>query len=226
MDPVVVPLRSRRRQRALALQKAQHAVPAAGLIAAGAGALGSGAEGLDLALALVEIVTSVLLIGTIVRGFRAARASRPNGSHHAHGGVDWADIWAAAVLFAEAGERWHLTQHIARPTILTAIVTLGLGLFHGRLAARQGRRRSLRVDDAGVYVGGRPFGTFRARWPELADISFRGNVAELRTRAGKVRRLDLADLEGAAAVQAALGLAQAHLHSLPPPARAAGSQQA
>jgi hypothetical protein len=224
MDSIVVPLHSRRRQRGLLVQKVQHAIPTAGLITAGVGALRSGAHGFDLALAVVEIVTSVLLIRGIVQSFRAARAPRSSGHHHGHG-VDWTDIWAAGVLFAEAGERWHLTHHIARPTILTALVTLALGLFHGRLAARRAHRRSLRVDDAGIYVGGRPFGAFHAGWPELATISVTGDVAELRTRAGRVRRLDLADLEGAAAVRAALGLAQAHLHSLPPPP-GAGSQEA
>ncbi|MEO8077608.1 MAG: hypothetical protein ABI818_14865 [Acidobacteriota bacterium] len=216
MDPIVVPLHSRRRQRGLLVQKVQHAVPATGLIAAGVGALRSGAHGFDLALAIVEMVTSVLLIRGIVQSVLASRTPR-SGHDHAHG-VDWTDIWAAGVLFAEAGERWHLTHHFARPTILTAIVTLALGLFHGRIATRKARRRSLRVDDDGVHVGGRPFGAFHARWPELATISVTGDVAELRTRAGNVRRVDLADLENRAAVSAALGAARAHLKSLPAPA--------
>jgi hypothetical protein len=32
------------------------------------------------------------------------RQRQPSRGHHAHG-VDWIDIWAAGVLFAEAAER-------------------------------------------------------------------------------------------------------------------------
>jgi hypothetical protein len=216
MDPVVVPLRSRRRQRASALQKVQHAVPAAGLTAAGVHALATGVHGLELALAIVEVVTSVLLVGAIVQSFRAASARGRERAHGGHG-IDWADVWAAGVLFAEAAERWHLTHHIARPTIVTGLVTLGLGLFHGRIAARQAGRRVLRVDDTGVYVRARPFRGLHARWTDIAHISVTGDKAEIRTRAGRVRRLDFADLEGADTVRAALGVAQLHLNALATP---------
>lgn len=225
MDPIVVPLQSRRQQRAAVFQKLQHAVPAVGLIAAGLEALTSGAHGFGLALAVVEIGTSVLLIRAIVSSFREARVHRHESHHPAHG-VDWADIWAAGVLFAEAAERWHLTHHIARPVILTAFVTLGLGLFHGRMATSRARRRVLRVDDTGIYVKSRPFNAFEARWREIADIDVTGDAAAIRTRAGKARRLDLADLQGAAAVRAALGAAQEHLKSLPPPEPAVTSVKA
>jgi hypothetical protein len=194
----------------------QHAVPAAGLIAAGVQALTSGAHGFELGLALVEVLTSVLLIRAIVQSFRASRAHRRKGLHHTHG-VDWIDIWAAGVLFAEAAERWHLAHHIARPIILNALVTLGLGLFHRRVAAFRARRHSLRMDDAGVYVGGKPFSALRARWTEIADITVSGRLAEIRTRAGRVRRLNLADLEDSEAVRAALDTALTHLKSLRPP---------
>lgn len=216
MIPVTLVLRSRRQQRALAFQKLNHAIPSVGLLAAGFQAVTFGAEGFDLALAVVEIVTSVFLITTIVRSVRAARAQGHAGLHHSHG-VDWVDIWAAGVLFAEALERWHLKHHIARPIILTGIVTLGLGVFHGRMTAFRHRRRSLRIDDNGLHVPGRPFRTLKATWPEIADITVTASSAEIRTRAGRRRRLDLRDLENGDAVRAALNEAQAYLKSLPPP---------
>jgi hypothetical protein len=202
MDSVVVLLQSRRRERAQLLQKINHAIPAAGLLVTATQALAEGVGGAGLALAVVEIVTSAMLIFTFARGVRAARGSEPREHGHPHG-VDWIDIWAAGVLFAEAAERWHLTHHVSRPTILTAIVTLGLGLFHGRIAASIQQRRAVRMTAEGIYVGARPFRGLHARWADVASISIAGHVAEVRTRRGRVRRLDLTDLRNADEVRAA-----------------------
>jgi len=209
---IVVPLRSIRRERALLVQKLQHAIPAVGLLFAGLESLRHGPHGFELALALVEVVTSGLLIATIARSVKTARAAGRSGLHHAHG-IDWIDVWAAGVLFAEAGERWHLTRHVARPTILTALVTLGLGLFHGRLSAMGERRRVLRIDDHGIVVGGKPFRTFQASWKEIADITITAAATEarIRTTTGRTRRLVLSDLDRPDEVRRALEEARRRL---------------
>ena len=209
---VVVPLHSRRLKRALTLQKLNHAVPTVGLIFSGVQALQHGAEGFELVLAIVEILTSAFLIVTLARSIRAARAA--TSAHHApHARVDWVDIWAAGVLFAEAGERWHLRHHIARPIILNALLTLALGLAHERMGAFRGRRRSMRLTADGIRIPGKPFRSFEARWPEIASVRVTDSSAEVRTRAGRVRRLDLADLENAAEVRAAFEEAQRRVKS-------------
>ena len=213
MDPILVPLLSRRMNRAQAMQKLNHAVPTVGLVVAGVQALKEGAGGFDLALAIVEIGTSVVLVATIARSIRDARKGGNRETQRAHG-IDWVDIWAAAVLFVEAAERWHLRHHIARPLILTAFLTLGLGLAHGRMTAFRHRRRSLRISAEGIYVGGRPFNTFRSQWNDIAAIVVTERSAEIRTRNGRVRRLNLADLENADAVRAAIEDAQAHIADL------------
>jgi hypothetical protein len=202
MDSVVVLLQSRRLERAQLLQKMNHAIPAAGLLVTGMQALGEGVEGAGLALAVVEIVTSAMLIVTFARGARSARQRGPRAHGPSHG-VDWIDIWAAAVLFAEVAERWHLTRHLSRPTILTAIITLALGLFHGRIAASLQRRRAVRITADGIYVRARPFRGLTARWADVASISIAGQVAEVRTRGGRARRVDLTDLRNADEVRAA-----------------------
>lgn len=205
-----VPLRSKRRERALAVQKFQHAIPAAPLLFAGLQAIGKGEHGLALALAVFEIGTSVLLLGTVVREIRAMRRPPAQAHHprHAHHGVDWVHIFAAGVLIAEVLEHWHLTHHIRRPTVLTAIVTLGLGLFHGRLQRFTEARRSLRVDDDGIQIGGKFFQTFRAKWPEVASIDVDERSAWITTLDGRVRKLNLSDLHGADDVRRALDEAQ------------------
>ena len=91
MASLVVPLRSRRLKGALAVQQLNRAVPTVGLIYSGLEALQRGAHGFELVLAVVEIVTSVFLIGTLARSIRAARARTSAPAHHAHA-VDRVDI--------------------------------------------------------------------------------------------------------------------------------------
>jgi hypothetical protein len=203
---VIVPLRSKRRERAVLIQKLQHAVPGAMLLFAGFRAIGEHASGFPLALAVFEIVSSVLLIGSVIIAFRKAR--RPARSEHVphlhHGGVDWIDIFTAALLFAEVAEHWHLKHHVARPTLLTAFVLLIVGLLHGRIARRAERRFTIRVEDDDLYVGGKPFRALRVKWADIASIDIDSRYGTIRTRAGRTRRLNLSDLEGANHVRAAL----------------------
>ncbi len=218
VEATTVPLRSRRRERALVAQKIQHIVPALGLLMAAGQALRDGAHGGELALALVEIVTCAALVISFARHLRAAR--KPHATVHVAHGVDWFDIFAAGVLGAEALERWHLTHHIARPTILMALATLGLGLFHGAIAARQARRWVLQVDSRGVRIGGKPFRTFFAAWPDIASIMLTPATVAIRTHSGRSRRLHLDDLHDSARVHATLAAAQAHLEALRDPPQA------
>jgi hypothetical protein len=194
------------------VQKIQHAVPALILLPAGLKAVGEGARGFALALGLFEIVTSVLLIGSFFVAIRKAR--RPvNDAHlpHAHDGVDWIDIFTAGVLFAEAAEHYHLTHHVARPTILLAIVLLTIGLLHGRIVRRAEKRFTLRVEDGGLYVGGKPFRSIRAPWQDVTSIDVGERYATIQLRGGRRRKLDLSDLEGSQHVRHALAEAQARI---------------
>lgn len=210
---MIVPLRSKRRERAVLIQKLQHAIPGAMLLFAGFRAIGENARGFALALALFEIVSSALLIGSVIVAFKKAR--RPANSAHAphlhHGGADWIDIFTAALLFAEVAEHWHLKHHVARPTLLTAFVLLIVGLLHGRIARRAERRFTIRVEQDDLYVGGKPFRSLRVKWADIASIDIDNRYATIRTRAGRTRRLNLEDLEGADHVRAALEEARRRL---------------
>ncbi|HMC78725.1 MAG TPA: hypothetical protein VKH34_16370 [Vicinamibacterales bacterium] len=203
-----VPLRSKRRERAQAVQKFQHAIPAAPLLFAGLQAIRGGAHGLELALAIFEIATSALLLGTVAREVRTLRRPAEHSAHASHHGVDWVHIFAACVLVAEVLEHYHLTHHIRRPTVVTALVTLALGLFHGRLQRLHERRRVLRVEDEGIHVGGRFFQSFRAKWEHIASIDLGDRHASIKTHDGRERKLNLADLHGADEVRAVLADAQ------------------
>jgi hypothetical protein len=210
---LTVSLRSKRRERVVLVQKLQHAVPGAMLLFAGLQALGEGVRGFALALAVFEIVTSVLLIGSVAVAFRKARrpANHADLPHVHHGGVDWIDIFTGGMLLAEAAEHWHLKHHVKGPTILMAFSLLAVGLLHGRIARRAERRFTIRVEEDDLYVGGKPFRLFRAKWADIVSIDIGPRYATIRTRAGRERRLDLADLEGANHVRAALAEAQRRL---------------
>jgi hypothetical protein len=212
LTSVIVPLRSRRRERAVIAQKVQHAAPAVVLFGAGVTALREGPQGAELLLAIVEIVSSALLMGSFAHAIRKARRPANAAEHpHHHQGVDWIDIFTAAVLFAEAWEHYHVTHHVKRPTIALGIALLSIGLLHGRILRRSEKRRSLRVDEEGLYVGGKPFRSLHAKWGEIAAIDVAERWGTITLKNGRVRKLDLPDLEGSHHVRAALAAAQQRL---------------
>jgi hypothetical protein len=208
---LVVPLHSRRRHRAQFGQKLQHLIPAAGLLFGGVQSLMAGVEGTERTLAIVGIITSALLMTAFTRHLRTLRPQPAALAGHGRHGIDWMDIWAAGVLFAEAAEKWRIRGHIWRPETLAAVATLAIGLGHGKLAARNERRRALRLTDDRLIVGRRFFGDFKASWDQIAEIVVTDREATIRTHQGKTRRLNLADLENAPAVRDALAIAQTRL---------------
>src|SRR5471030_93699 len=211
---IVVPLNSRRQKRAAVVQKANHLIPAAGLLFSGVQSLADGVGGVELVLAVGGIITSALLLAAFVKHLHTLRTHTT--THAAHG-VDWMDIFAAGVLFAEGVEKYRIRGHLFRPEFLATAATLGIGLFHGRLAAAAARRRSLRITADHLYIGGRlRFSrALTARWDEISEITITDREAVICTRAGRRRRLNLADLENAPAVRDALYAAQQRL--LPAP---------
>lgn len=217
---LTVPLRSKRRERVVLIQKLQHAAPGAMLLFAGLQAFKENAHGFALALAVFEIITSVLLIGSVGVALRKARrpANHADLPHVHHGGVDWVDVFTGGLLFAEAAEHWHLKHHLKGPTVLLATVLLVIGFLHGRIKRRGERRFTLRVGDDELYVGGRPFRSLRAPWADIVSIEVGARYARIRTRAGRERKLDLSDLEGADHVRAALDEARRRITPLLPSA--------
>jgi hypothetical protein len=213
---VLVPMHSRRRQRAQFAQKLQHLAPAVALLFTAFQGIRAGeVHGLPLVITAAEIVTSVVLIAIAGRTFRRLASRQPHGHGH-HAGTDWFDVWAAGVLFAEAGEKWIVSHHISGPTILTGVATLALGLAHGRIVTPRERRRALRMTDEELIVGGRPFRRFTVRWNQIKSITINDREAEILTRDGRAKKVDFDDLENAAEVRAALSTAQARLPAVSP----------
>ncbi len=214
MDAAVeIPLVSKRRERGKFLQKLQHAIPAVPLLIAGIHGLMAGERGFALVLAMAELVVGLLLLRTLVKELIALR--RPGHTHTGHHhSVDWFDIFAAGMLTVEALEHWHTRHHLPRPMLLTAAVTLCLGLFHGRIAAYTARRRSLRIDAEGIRIGGR-FHQHFVSWPDIERIDLEDRKARIIARSGREQRIDLADLRNASEVRQALLAARTRLAPQP-----------
>jgi hypothetical protein len=213
MEPLTVVLRSKRRQRAVAVQKLQHLVPAIILLGSGGASLAHAPDGVELAIALLEVVSGALFVFAAARGLRRAIGRRDAGtSGHAHHGVDWVDVFAAGVVAAETVEHYHRNGHIVRPNVLMILTLLVLAFFHDRITAFAEHRRALRISEEGLSIGGRPFRrSLKAAWSELRSIEIADRFATIETTRGRTKRIDLADLEDRQPVVAALGIARERL---------------
>lgn len=69
---------------------------------------------------------------------------------------------AGALLVFEAFHQPHVKPGYLRPPFLSGMVTIGIGLFHGRLRASNRRRRYLKLDANGV----------ECRWSRFRGFSF------------------------------------------------------
>ncbi len=209
---VQIPLISRRRERGKLIQKFQHAVPAVPLLGAGIQGLMHGERGFALALAVAEIVTSALLLRSMGKELKEFFRHSHESDHHRHHGVDWFEIFAAGMLAVEALERWHTHPHLPRPMFLSAVVTLVLGLTHGRTAAAAARPWSLVLDSEGIRVGGRRLQRrFSVAWQDLERIDLDDRRAVIVARDGRKKKINLRDLRNAAEVREALMSARARL---------------
>ena len=204
MPEQLVPIRSRKREFAQVMQKLQHVVPAAPLLFQGVTRLQHEPHGWSLLLAVAEVGISVLVLGAFVRQLRSTRSREDEDHGHAAHGIDWIDVAIGLMLGIEVWAHWYETGHVKRPTVLMAVGIFAIGLLHGRIAARAGRRLALKIDDTGVAIGGRPFRNFTATWSELADVVIEPQRARLVRRDGKTREIDFQDLRNAADVRAAL----------------------
>ncbi len=212
MEPVTVVLRSKRRQRAVAVQKLQHLLPAILLLGDGAATMARDPAGVELGIALLEMVSGALFVLAAVRRIRAAIRNRQPGAHHASHGIDWIDVFAAGVIFAETVERYHRTGHIVRPNILMIVTLLAFAFLHDRITAFAEHRRALRISDEGLAVGGRPFRrSLKASWSALRSIEIADRFVTIETKSGRTKRIDLADLDNREPVEAALSTARERL---------------
>jgi hypothetical protein len=198
---LVVPIEMRRRVWALLVQKLQHVLPSIVLLGDGIQHL-ERPDGLLRSFGIFEIVTSAVVIVLFLREVRAARRGA-HRAHHEHA-VDWLDVCLAGMLVVEAASHHQDTNHWPRPTLLVAATMLVAGLAHGRIMAFAKRRRSLRVENAGLSRGLKFFRRFSATWDRIAGIRIGESRAVIALRGGEEHVINLAELDDADRVSAAL----------------------
>lgn len=199
---IAVPIRSRRSQRGQFAQKLQHAIPSIVVLGDGVNHLTHNAQGLDLALAIAEIGAAVLVIGSVIRGFRHLRKTVSTiDDAHAHHGIDWIDVCLGVMLSVEAYAKYHANPNLPRPTLLLAVTMLTVGFNHGRLAAWGDRRRQLRVSPEGISVPGKFFSRSTWSWREVASIEIGDKWAIVTSITGRRKRINLNDMVHAQAVR-------------------------
>ncbi len=201
---LTVPIETRRRQRAALIQKLQHVVIAFVLLLDGLARFGKEAGFGSFALATAEVVTSALVILFFARAIKKSRVASEELGHH---GVDWVDIFLGVMLVIEALVHRQETGHLPGPKILLAAVTFVLGLAHGRVWTFGQRRRALRVTETGISLGSRWGSRLTATWPEIDRFEVSPERAELATRTGAERSIDIAGLTNRPQVLEALTVA-------------------
>lgn len=173
--------RARRVQR---VQGARHAFIGLTLAVAGGQALADGHH--VTWIDYVALVSGALLLVAFVREMRGALR---HGAH-AHHGINWVDVFAAAVTLVEAAHLRHLGRvRLPIAYALLAVFLLGIGLFHDRLA----RIRRLIVDEDGFDIRLQPWKRVRRRWRDLTAVVADETSITLTELDGATMRLNLAD---------------------------------
>ena len=201
-EAVVVPLRSRRMERAETMMAALDGVSALNLALEGRERLarGGGAAVLgwaELAVAAVLLVTAIAML----------RGRRHLGR--------WVSGLAGIVLLLDGLSRTYGPKgHPSWALTLNGVVLLVLVLLAPRLAARREALRVLRLDGDGISYRRNRFRRFAVSRAEIAGIAIDDRSAVVRRRQGGERRIDLADLHNRDEAEAALR-AWAAAHGVP-----------
>jgi len=210
---IAVPLRYKRAERGLFIQKLQHAVPSIVVLGDGLAHLSHNPRGAELALGVFEVGAATAVMVSVVKGIRQLRRAAPAADTHAHHGIDWIDLFIGVMLAVEAYAKFHASGKLPRPTILLAVTMVAVGLMHGKISAFGDRRRELRVDTDGISLPGRFFQRLSLAWTDVAAIDIGERYARVTANDGRTQRLDLTDVLNPTAVRDALMTANTFLEN-------------
>lgn len=190
---VTIVLDDKRKRIGAWWHKLQHAVGGVPLLIAGIHRL-QGPGGVE-PLAIAEVLVAATLLILFARDLRAAATARPAASQapddavaehsdaHSHTGSNWFDVVAGVMLIVESAQASHEggKPFFARPNFLLGVVTLVIGLLHGRIASLSWKRRELHVDESGIRARLGRFRSFAVSWPEVRDIAITAKTATIET---------------------------------------------
>jgi len=195
---VTIYLEDRRVHAADWIQKFQHLLAGVPLLMVGIGKL---AEGSEISMALLEITIAFGVFVTFAKEAYTASKGRHAASHSP---ISWFDLAAGILLIFEAFHGHRVKPGYLRPQFLSGVVTLMLGLVHGRLHARRSRRRYLKLDESGLEFRNGPFRRFAFAWSDLASVDLAGKRAVFFRKDGGQRTLRLTHIINRGEVHQAL----------------------
>jgi hypothetical protein len=151
------------------LSKLQHLSSGVPMLMIGVGKLADEAE---RPMAALEIAVALGVFVTFAMEVYAAK------NHSAsHSPVGWFDLAAGILLIFEAFHGHHVKPGYLRPPFFAGIVTLVLGLLHGRFHAFKKRRRYLKLDESGLEIRASRFRRISLAWADLASVDLAGSKA-------------------------------------------------
>jgi hypothetical protein len=175
---MVIYLEDKRLQAVDWMQKLQHVTAGGPLLIVGLQKLAEGDVG-ERPIALLEVAIALAVFVAFYREWRM-RKHAPS-----HTSIGWFDIAAAGLLMFEA---FHGAIHkpgYLRPQFLSAVVTLGLGLLHGRLHHFKQRRRYVKLDDTSLEIRTSRFRRVTLQWKDLDSVDLSGGKAVFRRSDGR-----------------------------------------
>jgi uncharacterized membrane protein HdeD (DUF308 family) len=185
---MIIYLEDKRREMAGWVQKLQHLIAGVPLFLVGLSKL-TGEEA-ERPIAILELAVALGVFTAFAVELRAARRHAASGGH-AHSPVGWFDLAAGALLIFEAFHSPHVKPGYLRPQFLSGILTLIIGLSHGRLHSFHRRRHYLKLDDAGMEFRRAPFRRLTVPWTDLASVDLRKNEAILHRKDGRRHKIRL-----------------------------------
>lgn len=182
MTTLSIPIRSRRRARAEALQLLVNLTGATVLVDSGWRLYSEG----RVVLGAVSLLAVAALAVATVRTLR-------------HGGegqsIGWADLFAGlVVLLTSLVAVPRESGHVSRAGIASGIVLVTMGILHGRIEQRKASRHALTLDGEGFRWRVNRFRHVHANWSDVAGLEVAGDRLVLTTRDGRRRRVGLGDL--------------------------------
>ena len=187
---MIIYLQDRRLQAADLLTKLQHVFGGFPLLFIGLRRITSGER--DWPMAILEIAIAAVVLVTFVREVRQTLRPQEHGHSSAwHAAVGWFDLAAGGLLIFEAFHQPHVKPGYLRPPFLSGVVTIGIGLLHGRFRSWRDRRRYLKIDADGLQCRLSPFRRFRFAWSDLKSVEVAEKTIVFQPKEGPARTMRL-----------------------------------
>ncbi|MCG3118241.1 MAG: hypothetical protein ALAOOOJD_00404 [bacterium] len=144
-----------------------------------------------LIFAILSILAGAAVLVAFVRELRQSAHPEPHG-------VNWVDVFAGIVILLEAWHKYKPEKGFQPATLLfiVGIVSLGFGIFHGKLA----KFARLHCDANGFFARMSPFKKLQMAWQDIAAVQLEPSAIHITAKNQRRHRLSLRLVENRSAV--------------------------